>query len=348
MLASDPSSVPLPSLTKNQKKKKTGSNSYAFNSSRLFYPHPLPAFPSTIFEGASDGCSPHAPSTFVAVRDMMLPVLEVGGPAIRTWRASPLDEGVAANVTYLCLTTGRIVVAKPVHNWNTAVDSFEYKLLVPMPGVIAKGSDGKSGGDEDAKAYLDALRSLKYQIESLVRGQATTDAKTGKPNGFTCNRPQPALQPVLDYLTYASARAAGDGGVGMSNGLRPNEQWSEKGCVVEPNSLFQGEIIDRDLPVVLTPTADACCSLCRAKTNCTVFTWCPLTSGCTGGSKAPIGTDLPFKGCQLKEGWQVETPTSAPHAVSRGSPTEFWSGRVAAAFGGLGSPNAPVPVNGHL
>ena len=290
---------------------------------------------------------------------MMLPVLEVGGPGIRTWRASPLDEGVAANITYLCLTTGRIVVAKPVHNWNTAVDSFEYKLLVPMPGAMADGGNGddksktgnssnNNGGDADAKAYLDALRSLKFQVESLVRGQATTDPKTGKPSGYTCNRPQPALQPVLDYLTFAAARAAGDGGVGMNNGLRPNEQWSEKGCVVEPNALFQGEILDRDLPVELTPTADACCALCRARKNCTVFTWCPLTSGCSGGAGAPVGTSLPFEGCQLKEGWRVETPTSAPHAFSRGPPTEFWSGRVAAAFGGLGSPNAPVPVNGHL
>jgi len=341
------------SKTKNQKngKKNSGPTSYALNSSRLFYPHPLPAFPSTIFEGASDGCSPHAPSTFVAVRDMMLPVLEVGGPAIRTWRASPLDEGVAANVTYLCLTTGRVVVAKPVHDWSTAVDSFEYKLLVPAPGAITDTKDGnKNGGDADARAYLDAIRSLRYQVEALVRGQATTDAKTGKPNGFTCNRPQPALQPVLDYLTFAAARAAGDGGVGMSHGLRANEQWSESGCVVEPNALFQGEVLDRDLPVVSTPTADACCSLCRARTNCTVFTWCPLTSGCASpaGAKAPPGTDLPFKGCQLKEGWRVETPTSAPHAVARGPPTEFWSGRVAAAFGGLGSPNAPVPANGHL
>ena len=134
----------------------------------------------------------------------------------------------------------------------------------------------------------------------------------------------------------------------MNNGLRPNEQWSEKGCVVEPNSLFQGEILDRDLPVTLQPSADACCAACRARTNCTVFTWCPLTSGCSGGPNAPVGTSLPFKGCQLKEGWKVETPTSAPHAFSRGPPTEFWSGRVAAAFGGLGSPNAPVPQNGHL
>jgi hypothetical protein len=120
---------------------------------------------------------------------MMLPVLEVGGPAIRTWRASPLDEGVAANVTYLCLTTGRVVVAKPVHDWSTAVDSFEYKLLVPAPGAIADTKDGnKNGGDADARAYLDAIRSLRYQVEALVCGQATTDAKTGKPNGFTCNR----------------------------------------------------------------------------------------------------------------------------------------------------------------
>ena len=64
-----------------------------------------------------------------------------------------------------------------------------------------------------------------------------------------------------------------------------------------------------------------------ATDKCTVFTWCPLTSGCTGARGA-----LAYTGCQLKIGWATESATSAPHASERGPPTGFTSGRIPGAL----------------
>ena len=45
----------------------------------------LDAYPDTTFQ-INTGCSPSAPNDNLAVRTLVVPVLEVEGPAIRTWR----------------------------------------------------------------------------------------------------------------------------------------------------------------------------------------------------------------------------------------------------------------------
>ena len=290
----------------------------AFNHTKFHYAYPLTSHPTDIFEGES-GCSPHSPSTFVAVRDMLVPALETGGPAIRTWRAVPTGEGDPSNVTYVDLTSGVIVVGDPVHNWTTATTTFKYTTL------------GPNAVDRDQ--YVAALRAVKRQVDALVAGQPTTDPATGKANGYTCNKPVTKLADAARYLGAALAEAAGDASVGMMDGgLRPTEAWSEAGCIVETAANYEGELIGAgapgsDAPFAKTTSADACCKLCKATDSCSVFTWCPLTSGCTGARG-----NLPYLGCALKVGWATESATSAPHASERGPPTPFTSGRVPGAL----------------
>jgi hypothetical protein len=259
----------------------------------------------------------HSPSTFVAVRDMLVPALETGGPAIRTWRAVPTGEGDPANVTYVDLTSGIVVVGEPAHNWTTATTTFRYTALGPNA--------------VDRAQYVAALRSIKRQVDALVAGQPTT-GEDGKATGYTCNKPVPALADTARYLGAALAAASGDASVGMDGGLRPTEAWSEGGCIVETAANYEGEIIGggapgSDTPFAKTPSADACCKLCKATDTCSVFTWCPLTSGCTGARGK-----LPYLGCALKVGWATESATSAPHASERGPPTGFTSGRIPGAL----------------
>lgn len=292
----------------------------AFNHTRFHFAYPLSSHPSSIFEGES-GCSPHSPSTYVAVRDMLVPALETGGPAIRTWRAVPTGEGDPANVTYLDLTSGAIVVGNPSHNWTTATTTFRYSVYGPNA--------------VDRPQYVDALRSIKRQVDALVAGQATKDAD-GKANGYTCNKPVSQLTETARYLASALASATGDASVGMEGGLRPTETMSDSGCIVETAANYEGDVVGAGAPgsgttFAKTPTADACCKLCKATDACSVFTWCPLTSGCVGVRGA-----VPYLGCALKIGWATESATSAPHASERGPPTPFTSGRISGALNGGG------------
>lgn len=219
----------------------------SFNHTRFHYSFPLTAHPNDVFEGES-GCSPHSPTSFVAVRDMLVPALETGGPAIRAWRAVPTGEGETANVTYFDLTSGAVVVGQAAHNWTTALTTYTYTVL----GANAV----------DRTRHVDALRAIKRTVDALVAGQATTNG-AGEKTGYTCNKPVPALADAARYLGAALDAASGDAATGMEGGLRPAEAWSEGGCIVETAANYEGEVLTADGPVAKTPSADACCKLCR-------------------------------------------------------------------------------------
>jgi hypothetical protein len=217
------------------------------------------------------------------------------------------------------IQSGALILAKPAFNATTSTRGYTYTIL------------GDNAVDRPARSA--ALASLRSAIARLAAGQRTgTDPKTGKPTGFTCNTPQPALDGLVAYLDgvvgAATVAAATPGGE-----LRPREEAVSGGlCVAEAAALYDGTPLSGPAGVPTSaPSLEECCARCAAAPGCAVFTWCPITSGCEVG---PGLDPLPYLSCSLKAapaGGVGGPPPAAPPAGVRGPPMLAMSGRLGVA-----------------